>query len=84
MGSYNEPDNVSPDDPRYPDRGPEEIHIYSLFLKRHLSGKRGKSLTATYCRIMEGIGDMEDIDSLSEIDRFAINNSDVLFTLTVD
>lgn len=41
---YNEPDNVSPYDPRYPDRGPEvkkNIFIHYRYLKKHLNGQEG-------------------------------------------
>ena len=79
---YNEPDNVSPDDPRYPDRGPEvrDKHIYSLsLLKKTFSWARevnpSQPLTVGLWKEPET---WSDIDSLSAIDRFAINNSDII------
>ena len=79
---YNEPDNVAPDDPRYPDRGPEvrEKHIYSLsLLKKTFKWARdvnpSQPLTVG---LWKDPVTWSDIDSLSAIDRFAISNSDVI------
>ena len=79
---YNEPDNVSPDDPKYPERGPEvkEKHIYSLsLLKKTFRWARevnpSQPLTVG---LWKDPVTWSDIDSLSAIDRFAISNSDVI------
>ena len=79
---YNEPDNVSPNDPRYPDRGPEvrEKYIYSLsLLKKIFKWARdvnpSQPLTVG---LWKDPVTWSDIDSLSAIDRFAISNSDVI------
>jgi len=78
---YNEPDNVL-DDTKYPDRGPEvrDKHIYSLsLLKKTFKWARevnpSQPLTVGLWKEPET---WNDIDSLSAIDRFAINNSDVI------
>ena len=79
---YNEPDNVSPEDPKYPERGPEvkEKHIYSLsLLKKTFRWARevnpSQPLTVG---LWKDPVTWRNIDSLSAIDRFAISNSDVI------
>ena len=79
---YNEPDNVSPDNPKYPERGPEvkEKHIYSLsLLKKTFRWARevnpSQPLTVG---LWKDPVTWRNIDSLSAIDRFAISNSDVI------
>ena len=88
---YNEPDNVASSDPenlvnninfRGLNRGPEvkEKHIYSLsLLKKIFMWARevnpSQPLTVGLWKDSET---WNDIDNLSEIDRFAISNSDVI------
>ena len=79
---YNEPDNVSPIDPKYPDRGPEvkDKHIYTLaLLKKTFKWARevnpSQPLTVGLWKDPNTWG---TIDSLSAIDKFAISNSDVI------
>ena len=79
---YNEPDNVSPNYPRYPDRGPEvrDKHIYSLsLLKKTFKWARevnpSQPLTVG---LWKDPVTWSNIDSLSPIDRFVISNSDVI------
>ena len=79
---YNEPDNVSPNYPRYPDRGPEvrDKHIYSLsLLKKTFKWARevnpSQPLTVG---LWKDPVTWSNIDSLSPIDRFVISNADVI------
>ncbi len=79
---YNEPDNVAPSYPRYPDRGPEvkEKHIYSLsLLKKTFKWARevnpSQPLTVG---LWKDPNTWSSFDSLSPIDKFAISNSDVI------
>jgi hypothetical protein len=79
---YNEPDNVSPIRPRYPDRGPEvkEKHIYSLsLLKKTFKWAREVNPSQP---LTVGLWKEENkwsaLDSLSAIDKFVISNSDVI------
>ena len=79
---YNEPDNVSPIRPRYPDRGPEvkEKHIYSFsLLKKTFKWAREVNPSQP---LTVGLWKEENkwsaLDSLSAIDKFVISNSDVI------
>ena len=79
---YNEPDNVSPEYPRYPDRGPEvkDKHIYTLaLLKKTFKWARevnpSQPLTVGLWKDPNTWG---TLDSLSAIDKFAISNSDII------
>jgi len=82
---YNEPGNETPLDPRYPDRGPEvkEKHIYTLsLLKKAFKWARevnpSQPITTGIWMASGKDKDWSKLDSLTDLSRFAISNSDVI------
>tara|TARA_B110000438_G_scaffold79333_1_gene79431 strand:- start:12429 stop:13574 length:1146 start_codon:yes stop_codon:yes gene_type:complete len=80
---YNEPDNVTTFNPKYPSRGPEvkDKYIYSLSLLKkafHWAREVNPSQPLT---VGQWKGDHKNwgiLESLSPIDRFAVSQSDVI------
>ena len=80
---YNEPDNVSPLDPRFPSRGPEvkDKHIYSLSLLKKVFHWAREVNPSQPLTVGQWKGDYKNwgiLDSLSPIDQFAVSQSDVI------
>ncbi|MEE3034363.1 MAG: endo-1,4-beta-xylanase [Bacteroidota bacterium] len=82
---YNEPGNETPLDPRYPDRGPEvkDKDIYTLsLLKKAFKWARevnpSQPITTSVWKTWGKDKNWSKLDSLSDLSRFAISNSDVI------
>ncbi len=82
---YNEPGNETPFDPRYPDRGPEvkEKYIYTLsLLKKAFKWARevnpSQPITTGIWMASGKDKDWSKLDSLTDLSRFIISNSDVI------
>ncbi|MDG2147498.1 MAG: cellulase family glycosylhydrolase [Flavobacteriaceae bacterium] len=82
---YNEPGNATPFDPRYPDRGPEvkDKDIYTLsLLKKSFKWARevnpSQPITTSVWKESGADKDWSKLDSLSDLSRFTLSNSDVI------
>ena len=82
---YNEPGNGTPFDPRYPDRGPEvkdkDIYTLSLLKKSFKWAREVNPSQPITTSVWKGSGvdkDWSKLDSLSDLSRFALSNSDVI------
>ena len=82
---YNEPGNATPFDPRYPDRGPEvkdkDIYTLSLLKKSFKWAREVNPSQPITTSVWKGSGadkDWSKLDSLSDLSRFTLSNSDVI------
>lgn len=82
---YNEPGNGTPFDPRYPDRGPEvkdkDIYTLSLLKKSFKWAREVNPSQPITTSVWKGSGvdkDWSKLDSLSDLSRFTLSNSDVI------